>query len=33
MVTHDIGVLDIADRIVAMEDGRVLTEDAITLEK
>ena len=27
MVTHDPRILDIADRIVAMEDGRILPSE------
>lgn len=30
LVTHDNRILDIADRIVEMEDGRLQTEEAIT---
>ena len=30
MVTHDPRILDVADRIIAMEDGRIGTrEDAV----
>jgi putative ABC transport system ATP-binding protein len=28
LVTHDPRILDIADRIVAMEDGRIVQPDA-----
>jgi len=28
LVTHDPRILDIADRIVAMEDGRIVDTDA-----
>jgi putative ABC transport system ATP-binding protein len=29
MVTHDPRILDIADRIVAMEDGRIVDAPAV----
>jgi putative ABC transport system ATP-binding protein len=28
LVTHDPRILDIADRVVAMEDGRIVTAEA-----